>query len=618
MVNLSIVIVCLSIQQVSSYGDLLSRPQKTPFIFTPNVPFFYGAFDHSVIKDALNTIQEIADILEESPSSKFSEGIIAGFRSRLKDTRDHLARALGTELDRKKRDADDDLDIISYSQCLVGNAARTVGLASKCDIDDIEAQVRIIQDDWEQTDKTISTRLGVLTKSMTESIKSINATLARKINETNGFHEKHLSLTIKLEGLFSHLDQIVRIVYEIRDRADQNLPPRSIISRTTIQEWMEQATDKYPGYYPIYQDPDNFFELSYTLTFLRNQKFIVMFAMPLQEKREFFFKKQETSVFTNMESTTHKVQLTVGQETECHKSAQNLVCIFRSCRIDKFTDVIRTCLLTSSHDGSDTVEVVYNKTYLQNRGQDKLFLNCPGKATQVIEVQSEILQLTLPLSCSLKNSYLDIERVVATTTPVYNNPPIQYKNYSLEVGAQMRFKSEGTNLEVKKLASEEAAAKEKSDAAKHSQEHRNKHNDDLQEKLKTRIIAIPIVTAFVLAIIILVMGCFLRRKKAREMRQQEDQDLESGQKLSVTEEHLTNQCEVVTAEKEPDSVLDNLDHVTLEEETIENTLIQEQSEETGNTNGVEVKLKEDSTTLRTDPITFKFAALTDNNFFAKK
>ena len=102
------------------------------------------------------------------------------------------------------------------------------------------------------------------------------------------------------------------------------------------------------------------------------------------------------------------------------------------------------------------------------------------------------------------------------------------------------------------------------------------------------------------------------------MRQQEDQDLESGQKLSVTEEHLTNQCEVVTAEKEPDSVLDNLDHVTLEEETIENTLNQEQSEETGNTNGVEVKLKEDSTTLRTDPITFKFAALTDNNFFAKK
>ena len=534
MVDLSIIIVCLAIQQVGSYGDLLSRPQTTPFIFTPNVPFFYGEFDHSVIEDAMNTIREITDILEGSPSTKFYGGIVSGFKSRLEDTRNHLERALGTKIDRKKRDAHDDLDIISYSQCLIGNVARSVGFSSKCDIDDLEAQEMIMQADWEQADKNISTRLGVLTKALTDSINSINVTLAKEINETKNFHNTYLPLTVNSEGLFSHLDQIERIIYEIRDRADQNLPPRSILSRTTIQKWMEQATDKYPGYYPIYSDPDNFFELSYSQTFLRNQKFIVMFALPLQKRREFFFKKQVTSVFTNMESTLHKVQLTVGQETECHKSAQNHVCIIRSCRIDKFTNAIRTCLLTSSHKGMDTVEVVYNRTFIQNRGQNKLFLNCPGTATQVIEVQSEILQLTLPYSCSLKNNILDIERVVVTTTPADSTSQyLHYKNYSLEVGAQMHFMSEGTNLEVKKMVSEEAAAKEKSDAAKHRKEHQNAHDNYLQNSHKIGEIVLPcVITFFLVVIFSIFLACVHCRKKARQ--QQED-------------EHF----DVVTAEKEP-------------------------------------------------------------------
>ena len=595
MIFLATLTVCLAIQRVESYGDLLSGPRRTLFSVTPNVAFFYAEFDFSGIGKGLKTVRKSLKIIKENPSLMFSKDVIESLEKRHEHTQAHFERALGIRLNRTRRDTDEeDTDIISYSQCFVGSLARTFGLSSKCDTDDLEAQVRNIQNYFEQTDKTISTRLGVLDKSLKESISSIYETFSRKVNETEDFHDKHLSLSVELEGLFSRLDQMIKIVYEIRDRADKNLPPRNILSVSTIQEWMEQATDQYPGYFPIYQDPELFFRLAYSLTFSRDLKFIVKFAMPLQEKREFYLKKQETSVFSTLESTTNKVQLTHGQETECHESLNNLVCIVRSCRMDKFSKAVRTCLLTSTSAGEDTVEVVYNKTYIHNRGTEKLILNCPFGVTQVIEVKSEILKINVPVSCSLKNSHLNIERI-ATTNPVHI-PLIQYKNYSLESGAQILFQSEGTNLEIKKIVAEEAAEKKRMDAAKKRQDHRNQHQDKHEANKQNGIIAFGIVF-FVLVIVFSVLGHLLHKKRAADLRGQEDEKVEHGPELKnvQTEETQNEDFKAVINKRVSDSKPNHQDQVRIEEEEIENELHQihnKRNEELSIQNHSEVVLEE--------------------------
>ena len=627
MTCLALLTVCLAIQQVGSYGDLLSGPRRTPFSVTPNVAFFNAEFDYSGISKGLKTIRKTVKILEKNPSYMFSKDVIASFETRHEDTKGHLERALGRKLPRTRRDADDG-DIISYSQCFVGSVVRTIGLSSKCDIDDLGKQLRSIQNDFEQTDKTISTRLEVLDKSLEDSISSIYEAFSRKVNETEGFHDKHLSLSVELEGLFSHLDQMVKILYEIRDRADKNLPPRNIISVTTIQQWMEQATDQYPGYFPMYQDPELFFGLAYSLTFSRHQKFIVKFAMPLQEKREFFFKKQETRVFSILESTTTKVQLTHGQETECHESAsaKNIVCIVRSCRMDKYSKAVRTCLLTSSSAGEDIVEVVYNKTYMQNRGIEKLILNCPLGFTQVIEVKSEILKITLPVSCSLKNSQLNVERIV-TTNPVYNTKQIEYKNYSLEMGAQILFHSEGTNLEIKKIVAEEDAEKEKMEAEKKRQEHRNKHQDDAQSHHRIGIIVFGVVL-FVFVIVFSVCGFLLYKKRVAGLREQGDEKVVLGAELKNVQTKETQDEDlkaVVITDRESDSKPHksltkphSRDQFRIEEEEIEynlHPLHLRRYEELSIHNDSEVELEE---VIRSEELTISSMPVFDVKFEFEK
>ena len=104
---------------------------------------------------------------------------------------------------------------------------------------------------------------------------------------------------------------MVLLVLEVRDRADHGLPSRLILDSAKVQDWIDRTSKKYLGHlFPIFDDPDSYFQQPMTDTTIANKKVVMKFVMPLQDHSEFFFKKTETKTLTVLESNTRIIQMT--------------------------------------------------------------------------------------------------------------------------------------------------------------------------------------------------------------------------------------------------------------------------------------------------------------------
>ena len=85
------------------------------------------------------------------------------------------------------------------------------------------------------------------------------------------------------------------------------------------------------------------------------------------------------------------------------------------------------------------------------------------------------------------------------------------------------------------MVSEEAAAKEKSDAAKHRKEHQNAHDNYLQKSHEIGKIVIPcVITFFIVVIFSIFIACVHCRKKARQQQEDEHFDVVTAEKKPTT------------------------------------------------------------------------------------
>ena len=82
------------------------------------------------------------------------------------------------------------------------------------------------------------------------------------------------------------------------------------------------------------------------------------------------------------------------------------------------------------------MELIYDPVYLQkNPIDEKIIVNCQGGQRKEIPVSKDILQLSLPQSCSVKNRFFQIDEVLTSEIPAKyiqdNEITLDFKEVSL-------------------------------------------------------------------------------------------------------------------------------------------------------------------------------------------
>ena len=505
-----IVILGLGIRQVGCHAF------ETPTICTPEYEVFESEFQFT---QTARDVQALIKTIDRTASSgQFTPEVIQSFKHQAQDLKNQLDRALG-ELDpRAKREAESGENIISVGQNYLGRVGNFIGVASKKNIDDLKLEFGSIAKDLESSDEKISTTLGTIKQSFNQGVRNFRNFLEKSGQKIEKGNDARWGLDVQLRSLLNHLHQMVFLLLEVRDRADQGLPSRLILDSAKVQDWIDRTSKKYHGHlFPIFDDPDSYFMQPLTDTTIADKNVIMKFVMPLQDHSEFFFKKAETKTLTLLESNTRIIQLTHRQQNNCHDSVRSIVCLLRTCRMNKFSDAIRACLITTKNTGEDVVELIYKLPFLQSqpKDQEEIILNCQGKVRKVFKVKKEIVQFTVPEFCESKNSHFDIQRVY-TTNHSDISPNFGYKNFNLSEASKENFKSDVINDEIRQLVVETKHQEELNVIAKAQNKHLLDHENKLKTHKSTGYIVLAVFVPVI--IIIVVVGGTLIYKKQQQMK----------------------------------------------------------------------------------------------------
>ena len=503
-----IVILGLGISQVSCHAFGI------PTICTPEYEIFEAEFQFT---QTATDIQMLIKTIDKTASSgQFTPEVIQSFKHQAQDLENQLYRALGDH--RSKREAESGGNIISIGQNFLGKVGNVFGVASKKNIDALKLEFGSIAKDLESSDEKISTTLGTIKQSFNQGVRNFRNFLEKSAQKIEKGNDARWGLDVQLRSLLNHLHQMVFLLLEVRDRADQGLPSRLILDSAKVQDWIDRTSKKYHGHlFPIFDDPDSYFMQPLTDTTIADKNVVMKFVMPLQDHSEYFFKKAETKTLTILESNARKIQLTHRQQDNCHDSVRSIVCLLRPCRINKFSNAIRACLITTKNTGEDVVELIYKLPFLlsQPKDQEEIILNCQGKERKVFKVKKEIVQFTIPEFCESKNSHFDIQRVY-TTNHSDISPNFGYKNFNLSEASKENFKSDVINDEIRQLVVDTKRQEELNVIAKAQNKYLLDHENKLKTHKSTGYIVLAVFVPVI--IIIVVVGGTLIYKKQQKMK----------------------------------------------------------------------------------------------------
>ena len=513
----------LLIFQVGCNAVIPTKPFGTFITCTPEYEEFGAESDFSQTATDVETVIATVERLKTSFANEFNIAVLLSFEQHALNSKDQFYRVLGDSHMRARRGT----DIISDGQNFFGRVGNFFGFASKKNIEDLERQVAILTQNLESADETISTRIGAIKKSFNDGVKILHENLKDSLLKIEKKNDVRWSLSVQLKSLLNHLDDMVEVLLEVRDRADHNFPSRLILDRNKVQSWMDRTSKKYRGrLFPVFDEPESYFSLSMTETKVFNNKIVMRFALPLQQHRELFLKKTETKTFTTLESRTSRIQMTHRELESCHESVKGIVCILRPCRLTDFSNAIRSCMITTTNSGEDLVEVIYNLQYIQSQPAEKIILNCQGGTRKVLDVKEEIIQFTIPEFCEAKNVHLEIQRVY-TTRHSDLRPNFDYKSFNLSEASKKHFESDGINDEVRHLVAERKHQEKLNAIAKEGQNNFVEHRSNLEDHKVNTYTMLGVVFS-VLLILIGSLG-YLIHKKQQKTKPAKDSNTTAGE-----------------------------------------------------------------------------------------
>ena len=163
------------------------------------------------------------------------------------------------------------------------------------------------------------------------------------------------------------------------------------------------------------------------------------------------------------------------------------------------------------------MELIYDPVYLQkNPIDEKIIVNCQGGQRKEIPVSKDILQLSLPQSCSVKNRFFQIDEVLTSEIPAKyiqdNEITLDFKEVSLneteeKFASGITIKSPATVQIVEKLRQEAKHANQLEQLQRSHAKDFNKATQDLDHHQNTTFVSIFSIAAGVAVTALVLFFC---------------------------------------------------------------------------------------------------------------
>ena len=485
------------------------------------------------LDDAAEFIQKLQDGKQENGKYQFSNlvdnTLIKSLEDRLYEAFNQLSRLdIVKPRSRQKRGSGGALEgstafgSSNIFQDAIGSLGEIFGFGSIRRMESLRHHVNFVAKNIYIDQAELSTRLGALSERMADSITQLQDDLGKVLTNLYTKDKTRYAILHNIRGVVEQAEAAVSLFLEIRDQADLRLPSRMILSEKTLQNYLENTTRTNRDLRPIYPDARAYFRLPLAETHFHQEEnmFTTVMRIPMTRDTEYFYKDQNRLAYVRLTSDQHHVFITPQDEVDCKESTTDIVCLNRPCRLNKFEDALKSCVVTRSeknHD--DTLELLYSETHLKKNTGEKIVMMCQGKRF-LFPVTKEVIQLRLPQHCSVKNEYFSVDNIITTDVPTThlqdNELSMNFKQVSLnaseeEFVSKITIKSPATIQIVEGLRQEAKSAQE---TAKKDREHADEINDTygaFHDNFFSSNITIGLIVVGLFVVAILIFCCLIKK-----------------------------------------------------------------------------------------------------------
>ena len=492
--------------------------------------------DSQSLDEYVELIQKVADNHKKDNNIKLNSlldlELIKSLENRLHEVFKQLARLDIMKLrSRQKRESGENNDSESALEGstafgssniftdVIGSLGEILGIGSKRRLESLRHHVNSVAKKIYLDQAELSGRLGTLSARMADSIEQLQNDLGSILNNLYAKDRTRFAILHNLQGVVQQAEKAVSYFVEIKDKADLRLPSRMILSEKTLQNYLENTTRKNRELMPIYPDALAYYRLSLAETHFNQeeQMFTTLMRIPMTRETEYFYKDQIRLSHVRMTSDKHHIFLTPQDEVDCHETTTEIVCLNRACKMNKFEDELKSCVVTRSENSHDDILELLYKEPPTNQ---KIIMMCQGKRME-FPVEHEVIQLHLPQHCSVRNEHFSVDNVItadvtAITELQDNELNVNFKEVSLnateeEFVSKIQIKSPATIQIVEDLRQEARSAQESADEKrKHANSIDDKYGAYSEDFLWSNLKLVGIVIAVFVAVILFV--CFIIKK----------------------------------------------------------------------------------------------------------
>lgn len=330
-------------------------------------------------------------------------------------------RALEGEIAKGALDGASPYGSTNIFQDAIGSIGEVFGFGSLKRFKVLQHQINYVAQHIYEDQEELTSRLGKLATDVADTVSQLDKEVKHVINVLENNDEKRHSVLHMITSVVDQSETAVSLFNEIRDRADLGLPSVTTVSEATLKAFIKNTTDRNRDLRAIYPNVRSYFQLPYAETSvnIKARKFTTVLKIPFVRKIEHFYPSEKHLSYVRMTSEEHHTFLSHQESLDCHKTTKDVVCITRPCRVTKFEDALKSCIVTKSETNTDdVVELIYDPKFLQkNPINQKIIVLCKGERRKELPVSKDVVQISLPATCSMRNQYFHIDEVITYAVP---------------------------------------------------------------------------------------------------------------------------------------------------------------------------------------------------------
>ena len=306
-------------------------------------------------------------------------------------------------------------------QDAIGSIGEVFGFGSLKRIEVLQNHINFVAQHVYEDQEELTSRLGKLATQVADTVSQLDKDLKNVINNLENNDKRRHAVVHMVSSVVDQSETAVALFTEIQDRADLGLPSVTTVSEATLEAFIKNTTDRNRELRPIYPNVRSYFKLPYAESSvnIKERKFTTVLKIPLVRNVEHFYQSEKHLSYVRMTSANHHVFLSHQEKVDCHKTTKDVVCITRPCRVSKHENALKSCIVTRSETNTDDiVEIIYDPEYLQmNPVNEKIIVLCEGGRRKEMPVSKDVIQISLPQSCSVHNQYFVIDEVITSAIP---------------------------------------------------------------------------------------------------------------------------------------------------------------------------------------------------------